>query len=150
MREREKIILEYLKEQGYQAKADKDGDIVFKCESMNLAILVDDTDENFFRLVLPNFWEIESETELDQVLLASSQLNHEIKLIKITTSDMETHASVEMLLTSAQDIKMIFEKSLRCIQHATYKFAEKMRALSEAKQRKRRIPKQDADSSWYN
>ena len=147
MREREKIILEYLKEQGYHAKVDKDGDIVFKCESMNLAILVDDNDEDFFRLILPNFWEIESEGELDHVLLASSEINHEIKLIKITTSDMETHASVEMLLTSAQDIAKIFEKSLRCIQHATYKFAEKMREVAN---RKRRIPKQDADSSWYN
>lgn len=147
MREREKIILKYLKEQGYHAKVDKDGDIVFKCESMNLAILVDDNDEDFFRLILPNFWEIESEGELDHVLLASSEINHEIKLIKITTSDMETHASVEMLLTSAQDIAKIFEKSLRCIQHATYKFAGKMREVAK---RKRRIPKQDADSSWYN
>ena len=147
MREREKIILKYLKEQGYHAKVDKDGDIVFKCESMNLAILVDDNDEDFFRLILPNFWEIESEGELDHVLLASSEINHEIKLIKITTSDMETHASVEMLLTSAQDIAKIFEKSLRCIQHATYKFAEKKREVAN---RKRRIPKQDADSSWYN
>lgn len=150
MREREKIIFEYLKEQGYLAKVDKDGDIVFKFESMNFAILIDDKDEDFFRLVLPSFWEIESETELEQVLLVSSQLNHEIKLIKITTSDMETYASVEMLLTSTQDIKIIFEKSLRCIQHATYKFAEKMREASEAKQIKSRPIKKDADSSWYN
>lgn len=146
MREREKIILKYLKEQGYHVKVDKDGDIVFKCESMNLAIIVDDDDEDFFRLILPNFWEIESEAELDQVLLASSEINHEIKLIKITTSDMETHANVEMLITSAQDIIKIFEKSLRCIQHATYRFSEKMREVAKIK---RRIPK-DADSSWFN
>ncbi|MCL6595365.1 MAG: hypothetical protein K6V73_04045, partial [Firmicutes bacterium] len=52
--------LEFLAEEGYRPRLDADGDVVFKVEGGAYYILLDE-DEEFFRLIYPNFWPLETE-----------------------------------------------------------------------------------------
>ncbi len=93
--ERAELYRNFLAEEGYAARIDDDGDVVFKCEGMTLFISVDDDDE-FFRLVCPNFWPIDSDEERDRVVHAAAAVNSSIKVAKVYPVRDDTWASVEM------------------------------------------------------
>lgn len=59
--ERTELYRNFLAEEGYAARIDDDGDVVFKCERMTFFISADEDDEDFFSLVCPHFWPIDSE-----------------------------------------------------------------------------------------
>jgi hypothetical protein len=58
------MYISYLKEQGYQPDIDSDGDVTFKAEGGSFYIFVDEDDLELFRIVYPNFWEVESLAEM--------------------------------------------------------------------------------------
>jgi hypothetical protein len=122
------MYLEYLTEQGYLPDIDEDGDIKFKYEGGTYYILVFETDLQYFELVYPNFWEIESQEELDMVKTVISYVNRSTKIAKIYLNSREDNVSVsaESLLTSPEDFKNCFSRLLSIIKSGRDKFRTEM------------------------
>lgn len=118
--------LEFLESQEIEGKIDSDGDIQFKYEERSYFIEVDATDTEFFRLVLPNIWPIESEKERIQVLRAMDFTNNQVKVGKIYTVKDNVWVGIEVFRDDIDDYEEYFERSLQVIDRCVDYFVEKM------------------------
>lgn len=118
------IIIEYLREEGYVPKLDEDGDIVFKCEGRTYYVILDGNDEQFFRLVFPNFWSIGDEDERARVMSAAQAATAKTKVAKIFPVKDDTWASVELFLPSAEAFNAVFSRSMSALRAAVQTFRE--------------------------
>ena len=126
--DRARVYIDYLSAEGFRPEIDSDDDIVFKSEGLTYCILMDDGDDEFFRVLLPNFWKLDSDQEILPAAEAVNYANSVTKLAKLTIrKDRNTiDASVELLLKNPADIRHIFLRSLGALQLASRKFAKKM------------------------
>ena len=117
----------FLKEEGYAPILDADGDLVFKCEGRTYLILLEDNDEEFFRIVFPNFWRIESPAEREAVQRAALQATAETKVAKVYPLGDNTWATIEMFCPTVEEAKPVFERSMNALHAAVALFVEEMR-----------------------
>jgi hypothetical protein len=110
---------------------DEDGDVKFKREGYTLYIGVDPSDAGFFRVFLPNIWEIESEEELGMVRVAIDHANRDTKVTKVyLTSDIkDVWVSTELFVARPEDFKAVFSRAVKAIDHARDEFVGKMKDL---------------------
>ncbi len=116
----------FLIEEGYAPKVDEDGDVTFKFEGASFFIAVDEEDDQFFRIVLPNFWPIESEDEREQVAAAALRATMNAKVAKVFPIRDDTWATVEMFCSPPETFKPVFRRCLRAILAAVENFREGM------------------------
>lgn len=128
------FLLGHLREEGYQANLDSDGDIAFRFEGMNYALCFDEDDEQFGKLILPNVWSIDSPEELRRVLAALDEVNRRIKLVKGHAVRGQVWFCIEMLLVDQRHWSLFLSRATRAISHATAMFAAEMRASTVAAQ----------------
>lgn len=121
------MYFEFLKEEGYVPRYDNDGDIIFKVEGLSYLLFASEDDDEYFRLALPFFWEIESEEERGRVLAAATRVNAEVKVVKVYTVDDNTWASIELLFGSPEHFKPVFGRAIRVLRHGVERFSEIMR-----------------------
>ncbi|MEL6593054.1 MAG: YbjN domain-containing protein [Bacteroidota bacterium] len=124
----QKLYVDYLESEGISPTIDSDGDIQFKYERYTYFIDVDESDTEFFRIVLYNVWPIESVTEALQVTQACSYVNRKIKCVKIypTTND-NVWVSTELFVGSPEDFKDSFWRCIKVINDGTTSFAQQMK-----------------------
>lgn len=127
--ERASLYFAYLAEEGYRPEIDADGDVAFKAEGWSYVILIDETDDNYFALLCPNFWEIENEGELDSALVAANYATRTTKVAKIfvRSDNRNTSASIEMFFERPEDFETVFSRALSALRTGVRTFAEKMR-----------------------
>lgn len=128
----QKMYIDFLTAEGYKPTIDADGDIVFSKGAMTYFIAVRQDDPEYFSIVMPNFWEIESQQEYLQVLVAADSANAKSKVAKVYTLKNNTWAAVEIFVSKPEDFKVIFPRSLKAINEAIENFVAKMRELREA------------------
>lgn len=121
----------YLAEEGFSPKLDSDGDVVFKYEGKSYCIIVDENDEEFFRLVFPNFWSIESDEEREKVLNAANYSTARTKVTKIFPIRDDTWAAIEMFCSPPEAFKISFRRCLSALQTGVNNFLEQMRTGRE-------------------
>ncbi|MFM7058132.1 MAG: hypothetical protein ACKO2P_14530 [Planctomycetota bacterium] len=124
--ERISVILEHIRSEGYVPTIDNDGDILFKCEGRSYFVILDENDEQFYRLTFPNFWSIEDEAERERVVQASSVATAKTKVAKIFPVKDDTWASIELFLSNAEQFNSVFARSLSALQAAVRTFREAM------------------------
>ena len=124
---KKKLFMRFLREEGFRPKVDEDDDIVFKCEGKSYYIEASESDESYFRLILPNFWQIDNPDEERHALVVMSEVNAEIKVAKIYQRRDSIHATVEMFIDPMEGFKLVFPRCLGCIQAAIAAFSEKMK-----------------------
>jgi hypothetical protein len=85
--ELEYLYTEFLKDEGYRPEIRPDGMIHFKREGRTYVINVSETekDPQFFRVILPNIWKIDSEKTRSQVFIAADFSNARAKVTKVFT-----------------------------------------------------------------
>lgn len=137
--ELQELYVNYLTKEGYKPSIDSDGDVVFKKEGRTYFIAVRENDLEYFTIVLPNFWEIESERERLQVLISADAANAKSKVAKVFTIRDNTWAAIELFVSGPEDFEGIFTRSLRAIDNAVNNFVDKMKELREDK-----TPSEDA------
>jgi hypothetical protein len=76
----QQMYSDYLADEGYRPSIDEDGDVQFKQEGRMYYIGVSEDDPEYFRVVLPNIWRIESEQERIQVLVAADAVTATTKV----------------------------------------------------------------------
>ena len=129
---KKKLFMRFLREEGFRPKIDEDDDIVFKFEGKTLYIETNESDESYFRLIFPNFWQIDTPEEESHALVVMSEVNAEIKVAKIYQRKDSIHATVEMFIDPMEGFKQVFPRCLGCIQAAVAAFREKMKAYFQS------------------
>jgi len=129
---KKKLFMRFLREDGFRPKIDEDDDIVFKFEGKTHYIETNELDESYFRLILPNFWQIDTPEEESHALVVMSEVNAEIKVAKIYQRKDSIHATVEMFIDPMEGFKQVFPRCLGCIQAAVDAFRKKMKAYFQS------------------
>lgn len=124
--ERANMYVSYLSSEGYPAKIDGDGDVEFKYEGGNYYVLVDETDEAFFRVVYPSFWPIKDEKQRAKVKEAAALATTNTKVAKIFPVGENTWASIEMFCMPPDSFKPVFGRCLAALRAAVQTFVQKM------------------------
>lgn len=117
----------YLREEGYVPKIDDDGDVIFKKEGLTFILFGAEDDPEFFRIALPNFWEIESEEERQRVMTAAAVVNANVKVVKIFPVRDNVWASVEQFVSPIENFAAVFERSIRVLMAGVDQFRKAMR-----------------------
>lgn len=122
------MYVSFLKEEGYQPRVDDDGDIVFKAEGGNFYIDVDEKDLQSFRIVFPNFWEIESPEEKERVFVVSNYINRTTKVAKVFINPREDNVSMDanVFLEKPEGFKPLFGRMINLLLSEWREFREEM------------------------
>jgi hypothetical protein len=123
---RTELYVEFLKQEGYLPKVDKDGDVFFKREGFNFFIAVDEKDPCFFQLVLPGLWEIESAAEKEKVQDSINHANLETKTAKGYIVGGKVWVSVEIFVESPEDFRPVFSRCVNSLASWAKKYVDKM------------------------
>lgn len=126
--QRQEMYRAFLAEEGFVPKIDADGDVIFKFEGRLFYINVSDTDEAYFRLVFPNFWDIESEAEREKAYEAAHNASAQTKVAKVYLVKDGTWAAVEMFCSPPEVFKPALQRGLSALQTAAEKYRQAMRA----------------------
>lgn len=102
----EELVKQYLASEGFRYDVDGDGDIHFRFEGLNLYFTVDKDDQSFFRLIMPNIYELEGNRM--KVLEAINATNRDLKVLKAFLVDDHLWLAVEMFIDSSPDLDDFF------------------------------------------
>lgn len=125
------MYCEFLRAEGYLPEIDEDGDVIFRDGQRVYLILIDEKDEEFFRLVFPNFWSIETEEERARVEKAALHATAMTKVAKVFPVRNNVWATIEMFVSPIEGFKPVFDRSMRALNVAVHSFVEKMREEPE-------------------
>ena len=127
-KERAQMYMDYLHSEGFSPQLDQDQDIFFKFEGRTYLILIDERDEEFFRLVFPNFWSIDNEAERVKVEKAALQATADTKVAKVFPVKDNVWATIELFCMPPDAFKGVFKRGLSALRSAVNTFTEKMRS----------------------
>jgi len=118
--------VDYLAEEGYRPTIDQDGDVVFKIEGYMYFISIEE-DEQFFRLIFPNFWPLESADERVRAERIALRVTQRMKVVKVLTTDHGVIATVEMFVSGPESVYPVFRRCVQAIRGAVRAFSDEMR-----------------------
>lgn len=121
-----RMYCDFLRNEGYEPEIDQDGDVIFRDGGRIYLILIDENDDEFFRLVFPNFWSIESEEERQRVERAAIFATAMTKVAKVFPVRHNVWATIEMFVSPIEGFKAVFERSMRALNVAVHSFVQKM------------------------
>lgn len=133
MSTRAKMYADYLTGEGYRPTIDSDGDVIFKREGRTYYVDVDEKDDQFFRIVFPNFWSIESDDELMRVMIAANHATRLTKVAKVyaNLNNENTTASIEVFVEHPENFRPIFGRAMSALMASVSNFVEKMEEVSK-------------------
>lgn len=121
------LYTNYLREEGYRPELDPASRVKFKYEGRFYYICPLEDDPEFFRLILPVGWKIDSEAEKNKALEVASSLIKQMKCVKIfQLNDEQIWISIELFFAQPNDFKPLFGRSLRALQRTYDSFVQKM------------------------
>lgn len=119
-------LLDILSEEGFRPKDEKDF-ISFKYEGDTYVVEEDEYDEKFVRIILPNFWEIESAEERQRVLEVGQEITRRIKCSKVFPVEDQVWASIELFLPDESSFGAVLDRCMSSLSGAVMAFVKKMR-----------------------
>ena len=122
----QELYMDYLKTQGYKGEVDKEGDVRFKREGGGYFLQVSEDDEQYFRIVYPNFWAVKDEQARVQVVSACERANATVKVAKVFIVENRVWASVELLFGDPRGFEPVFERALSTLRAVVKRFGDKM------------------------
>ncbi|MCB0638880.1 MAG: YbjN domain-containing protein [Lewinella sp.] len=127
-KELQTMYMVYLEENDYSPMVDQDGDVQFRYNNMMYFIDVDASDTEYFAVMLPNSWEIESEEEGKQALQACNAVNASTKVVKAQVINENVWFTTEIILPEPGNFRTVFPRLLEAIDSAVDRFVEEMTA----------------------
>lgn len=131
MNETVKMLNDFLVGEGYVPTVGDDENIRFKCEGGCYILMTREDDPQYIRLCFPNFWLIESETEMLGVLLACNRINRRCKVVKAFATEDDTWLVVELMFENMEQFKPLFNRCIHQIQYAINIFRDTMKGLTD-------------------
>lgn len=135
------VYLDMLAELGFRPERTSTGNAVFKYEGRTHYLYANETDPDYFQLVCPNFWSIDSVEELQRALYCASEISRDTKVAKAYINDDETRVSiaVEMFVDDLDHLRPIFTRTLNALSWAVSEFRQRMRARVERVRQEERM-----------
>jgi hypothetical protein len=127
--ERAQTYFDFLAEEGFRPTLDEDGDVVFKVEGYMYYVSIEE-DEQFFRLIFPNFWPLENRAERERAERAALAVTSHLKVVKVLPTERGVLATVEMFCAPPESVLPVFHRAIQAIQGAVRAFMEEMRTTS--------------------
>lgn len=124
--ERAEAFRRFLSDEGFRPTLDEDGDVVFKVEGYMYYISVEE-DDQFFRLIFPNFWPVESDAERERAERAALTVTAHMKVVKVLPTARGVLATVEMFCVAPEAVYPVFQRCVQAIQGAVRAFMDEMR-----------------------
>ena len=131
--ELQRMYLAYFRGQGISAQVDSDGDIRFEYEterfrSMTYYIMVDDEDQQFFRIAHFGGYSLDTARERRQGAWAASEATRRAFVAKLYINGNGDNiiVSAETFLVSPRDFEAVFPKLMRGIEQAMLEFLNNM------------------------
>jgi hypothetical protein len=121
--EKQDMYLEHLAQEGYRAHLDKDGDVVFKSEGRTYVILISESDPEFFNMILPNVYSIDSPAERLLALAAADEVNASSKVVKAFTIRDNIWLAVEIFFHNPEDFRGVFHRAKAAMDNGYRTFA---------------------------
>jgi len=125
--ERMEMYRTYLVEEGYCPQVNGEGSIVFRYEGGTYVVQLDANDEGFFRLIYPNFWPIETESDRFKAAQAALHATCAIKVAKVFFVENNTWATVELFCAQPEVFVAVFRRCLGALQAGVADFLEQVR-----------------------
>ncbi len=119
----------FLRSEGFAPEVDKDGDVRFKAEGGTYVLFAHEADPEYFFLLFPNFWPIESEAERRRAFEAACHATATTKVAKVYPLGDNVSASVEMLFMDPEQCKPVFKRALAMLKGSVAMFVDKMREM---------------------
>lgn len=121
------MYMDVLKQIGIAGRVDGDGDVQFEYADHSYFLEVNEDDPEFFRLVLPNIWPIESELERLKVLKAVNEVNTTKKVAKAYSVNDNVWIAVEMFITKPDDFVGTLERHFSVLEESITVFVDAMK-----------------------
>jgi hypothetical protein len=113
----QKMYVEYLTSEGYEAEVDGDGDVAFAIDDWSFYIIVNDDDSEYFEMLLPNVdaWGDSGVSEA-KAALAASKATMSTKVAKVfVTPYNNVHIRAEIFIAKPEDFKLHFDRMVDAI-----------------------------------
>jgi hypothetical protein len=120
----EELVKQFLSNEGYKFDVDSDGDIHFKYEGINLYFTVDNNDQRYFRLIMPNIYQLEGNRT--KVLEAINTVARDLKVIKAYLIEDRLWLAVELFIDSTPELEDFFPRCLGLLKAGREKIAEEI------------------------
>ncbi|MBQ6731619.1 MAG: hypothetical protein IJR06_00655 [Paludibacteraceae bacterium] len=107
------LVLDILKEMGYQTTVSDEGIVCFMYELKTLLVLMDEPDNQYLSIHFPQFEDVK-ESDLIQTLTLCNKLTRELKIIKVFIDESfeSVSASCEFYYARKKDLKGCIERAL--------------------------------------
>lgn len=120
----EELVKQFLSNEGYKFDVDSDGDIHFKYEGINLYFTVDNNDQKYFRLIMPNIYQLEGNRT--KVLEAINTVARDLKVIKAFLIEDRLWLAVELFIDSTPELEDFFPRCMGLLKAGREKIAEEI------------------------
>ena len=129
---KKEMILQTLEKMGYKPEIDGDNDILVRYQMKNIYVFVDDEDESYVAVFLPQFHEI-AEGEETLVLATCNKMTRELKLVKVFVDQTfkNVSASCEFFYANENSLEYSLDKSLKMMGIVRSQFKKNKTELSE-------------------
>lgn len=122
----QEMYLDFLSGEGMEGSIDQDGDVQFRYNDRTYFIEVNEDDNEFFRVVLPNIWPIESVSEGLAVVQACDEVNRTMKCAKAYVTNDDVWIAVELFVARPDAFKGVFTRCMSAIEQGLETFVEEM------------------------
>ena len=97
----------WLSSQGYRYDVDSDGDIHFKYHGYNMYCRVDEKDELYFNLIMPNIYTVEGNRSV--VVEACNAITRDMKVVKAFLIEDHMWLAIEMFIDTTPELDDFFD-----------------------------------------
>ncbi len=128
---KQEFVLEFLRDEGYRPSLDDVGDIAFKKEGSWFFVILDDNDEQYYRILKPDFWSIDSPEELERACKVASKSSGGTKVSKVfLTEALDSVVAVsECFQPNVEAFTVVFDRMMSALLSVSNDFIYEMRRL---------------------
>ena len=131
--ELQRMYLDYLRSRNIDAHIDSDGDVEFRYtgqyfNALTFWIVVDERDQQFFRIFKPGIYSLDTAAERRQAPLAAAAATYRADVVKIyvQSNGNNVTASAETFVVNPGDFRTVFPKLMRELDRAMNAFVNAM------------------------
>lgn len=120
------LVKDWLHKEGFKCEMDADGDLQFKYQGLHMFCSVDKNDPLFFRILVPNIYEVENNRA--KVMEALNTVTRDIKVVKAFLVEDRVWLAIEMFIDTTPDIDDFVERCLDILVASRERFVREMLA----------------------
>lgn len=122
-------FIQYLSSKNLAFQNNVEEQITFQYEDLNYLFVYDNSDSNYFRMLLPNIFKIEGESDVDKCKYGSiiNDFNTTYKVVKaFVLTENQVWLSVEQFIYSDEHIELLFERCVMSLKATIELFYKKV------------------------